>query len=53
MGKSEVIVAKDLAIDFRGKTIWKDVNFSIGQGEFVAIIGPNGAGKTTCWSKYY
>ncbi len=25
----------------------KDVNFSIGKGEIVALIGPNGAGKTT------
>ena len=27
--------------------VWKDANFSIGRGEFVAVLGPNGAGKTT------
>ena len=31
-----------------GKTyILKDINLSIGQGEFVTIMGPSGAGKST------
>ena len=32
----------------RGKNpIFKDINFSVGSGEVLAILGPNGAGKTT------
>jgi zinc/manganese transport system ATP-binding protein len=42
-----IIVAKDLAAGYPANSVWKDANFSIGQGEFVAILGPNGAGKTT------
>src|SRR5580704_13736686 len=42
-----VIVAKNLAGGYPTNAVWKDANFSIGQGEFVAVLGPNGAGKTT------
>lgn len=35
---------------FGNVTAVKDVSFSVGEGEFVAIIGPNGAGKTTLFN---
>lgn len=42
-----VIVAENAAGGYPSRTVWKDANFSIGQGEFVAVLGPNGSGKTT------
>lgn len=47
MEASEIITAKDLAVGYEDRTVWKDASFTIGRGEFVAVIGPNGGGKTT------
>jgi zinc/manganese transport system ATP-binding protein len=44
---SELIEAQDLAAGYPGKVVWKNANFKLGRGEFVAVIGPNGTGKTT------
>jgi zinc/manganese transport system ATP-binding protein len=41
------ITAKDLVGGYPSRAVWNDANFTIGQGEFVAVLGPNGAGKTT------
>jgi zinc/manganese transport system ATP-binding protein len=30
-----------------GRTIWSNVDASVGSGEFVAVLGPNGVGKST------
>jgi zinc/manganese transport system ATP-binding protein len=46
-GETTIITATDLAAGYPGNAVWTDANFSIGQGEFVAVLGPNGAGKTT------
>lgn len=45
--QSSLVTAKNLAAGYREKTIWRDANFALGFGEFIAVIGPNGAGKTT------
>lgn len=47
MESKDIIIAEHLTAGYREKTVWKDANFSIGRGEFVAVLGPNGAGKTT------
>lgn len=31
----------------KGPRIFENINFSVGEGEILAILGPNGAGKTT------
>ena len=43
----EIITSKNLVAGYPGNIVWRDANFSINRGEFVAVIGPNGAGKTT------
>lgn len=32
---------------YDGRTVLKDLNFTIGDGQFVVLIGPSGCGKTT------
>ncbi|HML03911.1 MAG TPA: metal ABC transporter ATP-binding protein [Candidatus Bathyarchaeia archaeon] len=41
------ITADNLSAGYPDKTVWRNANFKINRGEFVAVIGPNGAGKTT------
>jgi zinc/manganese transport system ATP-binding protein len=45
--QSDVVMARNLTVGYKGKTVWHNANFSVKRGEFVAVIGPNGAGKTT------
>jgi branched-chain amino acid transport system ATP-binding protein len=45
-----ILVAEHLTKHFGGVHAVRDVSFSVGAGELVALIGPNGAGKTTCFN---
>ncbi|MED1203776.1 ribosomal protection-like ABC-F family protein [Heyndrickxia acidicola] len=38
---------KHVEKSFEGRTLFKDVHFTIQHGEKVSVIGPNGSGKTT------
>ena len=39
--------ARDLAFGHPGRTLGRNVSFSLGAGEALAVLGPNGGGKTT------
>jgi branched-chain amino acid transport system ATP-binding protein len=36
-----------LSVDYGGGEVVRDVSFTVGSGELVALVGPNGAGKTS------
>jgi iron complex transport system ATP-binding protein len=38
---------RELAFGFPGRTIGRDVGFSLDAGEVMCVLGPNGGGKTT------
>jgi heme exporter protein A len=42
-----MIEVKHLTKRFGPKTVLRNLDFQVEQGEFVALLGPNGAGKTT------
>jgi len=44
---SDIITINHLSHTFGDKTVLRDINLSIGKGEFVTILGPSGCGKTT------
>ncbi len=42
-----LLALSGFSIGLQGRSVLRDVSFSIGPGEFVGLIGPNGAGKTS------
>lgn len=47
---SDVISVQDLSFAYDKNLILDNVNFSVKEGDFVAIVGENGAGKTTIFN---
>ena len=39
---------KNLAIEFDGKTLFRNLNLKLGGGSITALTGPNGSGKSSC-----
>jgi zinc/manganese transport system ATP-binding protein len=44
---SPVVELAHAAVELGGRTLWSDLTFTVGSGEFLAVLGPNGVGKTT------
>lgn len=44
-----MLAARALAKAYRGRTVVRDFEFALAEGEIVGLLGPNGAGKTTCF----
>ena len=42
-----LISCENLAFAYEGMTVLQNVNFTVGQGDYLCIIGENGAGKST------
>jgi lipopolysaccharide export system ATP-binding protein len=46
---AKTLSVKSLQKTYGKKTVIRDVDLTISQGEVVGLLGPNGAGKTTCF----
>lgn len=44
---SDKLLIEHLSKSFDGKTVLKDLNFSVKDGEFLSVLGSSGCGKTT------
>jgi iron complex transport system ATP-binding protein len=42
-----MLEVRDLAFGFPGRTIGREVSFTLAAGEVMCVLGPNGGGKTT------
>lgn len=41
------IICENVSLGYDGKTILRDLNFSVNAGDYVCIVGENGSGKST------
>lgn len=45
--ESPVLTVDHARLTYANQQVWRDITFSLHQGEWVAILGPNGAGKSS------
>ncbi len=43
----DILTVKDLAVTYSGKTVIRDINFTLEEGDFLVIFGENGSGKSS------
>ena len=46
-GRRELVHVHQVEVSLGGRTVLRDVDFRVAEGEFVGLIGTNGSGKTT------
>jgi len=42
-----VVAVDGVTLRLGGRTLFEELTFALGEGEFLAVLGPNGAGKTS------
>ena len=47
MESTDALEIRNISFGYNSGFVLKDISFSAGPGEFIALIGPNGSGKTT------
>ena len=41
------IICKNVQLGYDGRTVIKDINFEVNEGDYLSIVGENGSGKST------
>lgn len=41
------LICKNLSLGYDGRTVTKDINFTVKKGNYICIVGENGSGKST------
>lgn len=49
----ELIILKNVSVQYEGRPILRDINWTVRRGEFWELTGPNGSGKTTLLNMIY